>query len=275
MRTPTLRAHSRRLAVIAAAVTAAALAPAAAQAAVAPTPIGPDVALRLSVTPTPGATPQTAALRCRGARAFASGYLSKVPEEACKQARRVARFLLTQPDPNRICTDIFGGEQTAKVTGSVAGQLVQRAFARRDGCQIADWDTMGLLLGPAASSSRLRAGAAVSPARLLVAYHRTGGFLGLDDRLSVTRSGLAVHTARDGSQQVFQLQAAELTELENVLEAADFPSLKREYLPKFPVSDGFTYTITHRNRTVVTADGGIPPELEAPIAVLNRLIGPA
>ncbi|MGI9097404.1 MAG: DUF6174 domain-containing protein [Solirubrobacteraceae bacterium] len=34
--------------------------------------------------------------------------------------------------------------------------------------------------------------------RLLVAFHRTGGFIGVDDRLSVARDGLAIRTARTG-----------------------------------------------------------------------------
>jgi hypothetical protein len=266
MRTITMHTHAlatrgRRLAVVMGAVTAAVLAPAAAQAAPAAIAPPPDVTLNLAVTDAPGATPQTATLRCRGSRAIAGGYLAGVPAQACQQARDLAAFLLSQPDPNRICTDIFGGEQTAKVTGSINGRRVQRAFARRNGCEIADWNRMGLLLD-----------GAMSPSRLLVAYHRTGGFLGLNDRLSVATSGLAIHTARDGSTEVFNLPAADLSELTNVLEAANFPALDDKYLPPFPVSDGFTYTLTHRGKTVVTADGAIPAALEAPIAVLNRLL---
>jgi hypothetical protein len=274
MRTHPLRSRSRRLAVLLAAVTAASLAPAAAQAAPAASAAAPsDVALNLSVIETPGATARKATLRCRGSRAVARGYLSEVPAKACRQARALERFLLSTPDPNRICTDIFGGPQTAKVTGSVDGRRVQRSsFSRRNGCEIADWDTMGLLLSSAIGPSRLLAGSAVSPSRLLVAYHRTGGFAGLDDRLSVTRNGRATRTARDGVPHVFQLRAADLRRLERALQAADFPSLEDEYLPEFPVSDGFTYTLTHRNKTVVTADGAVPAALKTPIAVLDRLL---
>jgi hypothetical protein len=107
--------------------------------------------------------------------------------------------------------------------------------------------------------------------RLLVSFHRTGGFIGVDDRLSVAPDGLAIRTARDGVPHEFHLSAADLTELTAVLEAADFPSLKPEYRPEFPVSDGFTYTITFRDKTVVASEGAIPPELEAPIALLSRL----
>lgn len=38
------------------------------------------------------------------------------------------------------CTQIFGGPQTARVTGSVRGERVDAAFARSDGCEIARWD---------------------------------------------------------------------------------------------------------------------------------------
>jgi hypothetical protein len=260
MSTHGLRRRRSGLAVVLAVAAAASLAPAAAQAAPAATAIPSDVALNLSVTDSPGATPRTATLRCRGPRAVAGGYLSPAPAEACRKARELEQFLLSPPPPNRMCTDIFGGEQTAEVSGFINGRRVQRGFSRRNGCGIADWNRMGLLLG-----------SAVSPSRQLVDYHRTGGLLGLDDRLSVARSGMAIHTGRNGVPEVFQLSPADLTELEDALAAADFPSLNGKYLPKFPVSDGFTYTITHDNITVVTADGAVPAALEPVIAVLNRL----
>jgi len=163
MRTRARRARARRLAVLVAAVTVTSLAPAAAQAAPAATAPAYDVALNLSVTDAPGAPAQTATLRCRDSQADAGGYLSPLPAQACRQARDLARFLLSAPDPDRICPEIFGGPQTAKVTGSIEGRLVQRAFSRHNGCAIADWDRTGLLLD-----------AAMSPSRRLVAYHRTG-----------------------------------------------------------------------------------------------------
>jgi hypothetical protein len=266
MRTITVHTHAlsrrgRRLAVVVAAVAAASLVPAAAQAAPGATAQPTDLALTLSVTDTPGAAPQTARLWCRGSLAAADGYLAKLPAQACQQARAVAELLLNAPDPHRICTQIFGGPQTARVTGSVDGRGVWRGFSRQNGCAIAEWDRMGLLFE-----------AAMSPSRVLVAYHRTGGLLGLDDRLSVARSGLAIHTRRDGSVQVFYLSAADRRKLEDALEAANFPALKGKYLPQFPVSDGFTYTLTHRGKTVVTADGAIPAALETPIALLNGLL---
>ena len=127
---------------------------------------------------------------------------------------------------------------------------------------------------PAPASDAASAASVTKARGLLVAYHRSGGIAGFDDQLSVWRSGLAAHTARNGVVRVFRLSAEELAELADALAAADFPSLKPKYLPKFPVSDGFTYTLTHVGKTVVTADGAVPPALVTPIGVLGRLLAP-
>jgi len=232
-----------------------------ANAAVPATTTPPPIALTLSVKDAPDAPARTATLVCVGTSAGATGYLADAPADACRHARRVARTLATTPDPHRFCTEIYGGPQTAAVRGLVGDAYVRRSFARRNGCEIGEWNGLGILLS-----------GAISPARRLVDYHRQGGLLGFDDRLTVSRSGLAIHTPRSGVARGFRLSVAELAELGAALDAADFPSLASEYLPPFPVADGFTYTIAHRGTTVVTADGAVPAALEPPIAVLNRLL---
>jgi hypothetical protein len=52
------------------------------------------------------------------------------------------------PDPDRICTEIYGGPQTAHVEGTVNGTAVDVDVARNDGCGIDDWDNLEFLLGP-------------------------------------------------------------------------------------------------------------------------------
>ena len=44
------------------------------------------------------------------------------------------------------CTEIYGGPQTARVTGRWAGAAVDLALARTDGCRIGQWDRLGVLL---------------------------------------------------------------------------------------------------------------------------------
>ena len=48
-----------------------------------------------------------------------------------------------------VCTQQYGGDQTARVTGVLRGMPVDLALSRTDGCRIAQWDRLGALLpGP-------------------------------------------------------------------------------------------------------------------------------
>ena len=48
-----------------------------------------------------------------------------------------------------VCTEVYGGPQTARITGTYRGARVDLALSRTDGCRIAQWDRLGPLLpGP-------------------------------------------------------------------------------------------------------------------------------
>jgi hypothetical protein len=79
-----------------------------------------------------------ATLTCRGGSARATGWLARSPARACRRARR----LPAAPRPDRICTQIYGGPQTARITGRVGARRVDRRLSRTDGCQIDEWDRM-------------------------------------------------------------------------------------------------------------------------------------
>jgi hypothetical protein len=133
-----------------------------------------------------------------------------------------------------------------------------------------------LVLGTGASSAMAQAPQRSDDPRpsLLVSYHRTGGFIGVDDRLSITSDGHVTRTDRTGATAEFDLSPAALSELQDALEAADFPSLKKVYKPPFVVSDGFDFTITSHGRTVVVfAEADIPPALAAVIDRLSQIFG--
>ncbi|WP_456566091.1 SSI family serine proteinase inhibitor [Blastococcus sp. SYSU D00695] len=70
------------------------------------------------------------------------------PRAACEHlAGRDAPFAALPPDV--ACTEQYGGPQTARVTGRWAGEAVDLALSRTDGCRIAQWDSLGPLLpGP-------------------------------------------------------------------------------------------------------------------------------
>ncbi len=52
------------------------------------------------------------------------------------------------------CPDIYGGPQTALVTGTFRGRGVHATFNRHDGCEIARWDAVRFLFpaGPVQSA---------------------------------------------------------------------------------------------------------------------------
>jgi hypothetical protein len=106
----------------------------------------PDVTLRVRVSDDQRGPPLRATLTCRET-ATASGFLSDHPRAHCRSARRLARFLTSKPNPHRACTEIYGGPQTARITGRIGTTKVDRRFHRADGCGIADWHRARDLLG--------------------------------------------------------------------------------------------------------------------------------
>jgi hypothetical protein len=94
-------------------------------------------------------------LRCRGDRARADGFLRDAgATAACRRARKIAAFLDTPPSKQRICTQIYGGPQRGRITGTIGSRTIDRRFKRTDGCAIGDWQHAVPLL------PRMRAGRA-------------------------------------------------------------------------------------------------------------------
>ncbi len=85
---------------------------------------------------------------CTDGRAAGSGSLDANAEEVCRRLR-------ADPDAfdeigrraDRLCTQLYGGPQRARVRGRVEGTRVDVRFDRSDGCGIADWDELEWLLG--------------------------------------------------------------------------------------------------------------------------------
>jgi hypothetical protein len=94
-------------------------------------------------------------LRCRATSTSADGFLRDAgARAACRRARAIAAFLDRAPSKQRICTQIYGGPQRARITGTIANRTIDRRFKRTDGCAIGDWQYAIPLL------PRLRAGVA-------------------------------------------------------------------------------------------------------------------
>ena len=67
------------------------------------------------------------------------------PEGACRLLNELKDPFAPVP-PDTMCTEIYGGPQTATVTGTFRGEPVDAEFSRTDGCQIARWDKHVALL---------------------------------------------------------------------------------------------------------------------------------
>jgi hypothetical protein len=88
-----------------------------------------------------------ARLTCREGLTSATGFLRRRdPRRLCRTARLQARFLASQPDPDRVCPQIYGGPETAHFRGTIGSRRIDRRFARRDGCEIDDWDRVAAML---------------------------------------------------------------------------------------------------------------------------------
>src|SRR6187200_3375743 len=68
-----------------------------------------------------------ATLECpEGGDAHGGGFLSTRAEEHCADALRMQRLLTTQPPKDQVCTQLYGGPQTAHIAGTLAGETIAR-----------------------------------------------------------------------------------------------------------------------------------------------------
>jgi hypothetical protein len=101
----------------------------------------PPVPVTLTVrTTSEHSSARVAHLRCRGASAHGDGFLRAGAARACARARAIAAFLSSPPPAQRLCTQIYGGPERARITGTIGARRVDRTFARRNGCEISDWE---------------------------------------------------------------------------------------------------------------------------------------
>lgn len=68
-------------------------------------------------------------------------------QQACDQLGAAGTAVFAGVPPDAMCTQQYGGPQTAVVSGSVGGGRVQATFSRVNGCEIARWDALSAVLG--------------------------------------------------------------------------------------------------------------------------------
>lgn len=72
------------------------------------------------------------------------------PEAACAALTAHATAALPPVAKDTMCTQVYGGPETASITGTWQGRPVRSTFSRTNGCEIARWNMLKGLL-PAAS----------------------------------------------------------------------------------------------------------------------------
>jgi hypothetical protein len=106
------------------------------------TTTGSPAATSLTITVEPGASAatQTYTLTCDP-----SGGEHPDPDNACAALEDAGAAEVNPLDPvapELACTEIYGGEQTAVVEGTVAGEPIRAEFSRINGCEISRWDVL-------------------------------------------------------------------------------------------------------------------------------------
>lgn len=67
------------------------------------------------------------------------------PEQACA-ALAAAQTPFAPLPADAVCTQVYGGPQSATITGTYRGERVRLELSRTDGCRIAQWDRLGAVL---------------------------------------------------------------------------------------------------------------------------------
>lgn len=68
------------------------------------------------------------------------------PKAACRVLEANGAAALPPVPKDKVCTQIYGGPETATITGTWQGKQIMSQFARNDGCQISRWKLMEGLL---------------------------------------------------------------------------------------------------------------------------------
>lgn len=96
--------------------------------------------LEITYTAEAGAEPQRSTLTCDP-----TGGTHPDAAAACRDLDRAAEPFAPIP-ADAMCTEIYGGPQTAVVRGTYRGAAVDVTLARVNGCFIDQWERLGALL---------------------------------------------------------------------------------------------------------------------------------
>ncbi|MCD9199193.1 SSI family serine proteinase inhibitor [Aeromicrobium wangtongii] len=101
-------------------------------------PSASATSLKIVVTPAEDAKTSTYRLTCDPA-----GGDHPQAQQACDALAEAGASVFDAVPKDRACTTIYGGPQTASVTGTFDGEKIDATFSRADGCEIERWEKLG------------------------------------------------------------------------------------------------------------------------------------
>jgi hypothetical protein len=116
-------------------------------------------------------------------------------------------------------------------------------------------------------------GTTPSPAAVngtLVTFARTGGFAGVNDRVTVKRDRRVTVRSRGDAAKHTRLSRAAMQKLRRELDDAQIDHPPADSPPS--CADCFVYTITYKGHRVQLTEDGIPERMQPAIQRLSRLI---
>lgn len=124
-----------------------------------PIPVEPDDGIGDGAGPPPGSSADvdleitvdhpdieayTYSIACSGDEASVDGVEGIDAAAACTQLSQpgVQERLVEGPPTDRVCTEIYGGPDTATISGTIDGSSVDTVIDRTNGCGISEWDEL-------------------------------------------------------------------------------------------------------------------------------------
>jgi hypothetical protein len=94
--------------------------------------------LKISVVSDEGAKPDVMTLKCDPA-----GGSQPQPAQACAVLAKAGARVFKPVPKSQVCSMLYGGPQTATVTGTYEGKAVDATFKRTNGCEVDRWEKLG------------------------------------------------------------------------------------------------------------------------------------
>lgn len=105
-----------------------------------------EAQLSIVLTMGDGAEPVTYDLTCEAGEPVGNSTLPD-PAAACDVLATNGDLIMEEPAAGAMCTQLYGGPETAVVTGTLNGNEVDASFSRDNGCSIDRWAMFEPLLG--------------------------------------------------------------------------------------------------------------------------------